>query len=355
MRGGRTEAVLGQTPGLQHLDNFKLSDQDASRQAQGAASRSSPFSSFSWNEIVFASFQAGPQEARLRVLPSAQASRPRSGCIASSTSGFYHSSTLKFDLSEFAFEHIGLSRSYADSGKIKEKLQPAIEELTEAGFLEPMSREERYTKRRPGRVDNYLRPRPAEAPGRPNRSVPEGPEPSGLEKALIERGVTPATAAELVRGIRRGAHPAEDRSLRLARREEGQAGLEEPGRISRRLHPEGLHGPQGIRVEGRPGEAASRRGRRSGERSRRRSNGPKRQQGPRGGRAGEDRRPTGILSPSRSKSAPSGGPVEGQPVLPPAIPAEPEKPGRGRAVSEAHPRRPHHALLGEPGPGQATI
>ena len=51
-----------------------------------------------------------------------------------------------FDLKEIAFERVGLSRSYADAGKIKEKLQPAIAELEAIGFLKPLSRDDRYTR-----------------------------------------------------------------------------------------------------------------------------------------------------------------------------------------------------------------
>ena len=59
---------------------------------------------------------------------------------------FYHSPALTLDLRTFACEHVGLERTYKDNGKLKEKLQPALEELEELGFLEPMTREERYTK-----------------------------------------------------------------------------------------------------------------------------------------------------------------------------------------------------------------
>ena len=41
---------------------------------------------------------------------------------------FYHKSRWEFDLTEFACEHIGVSRNY-DTGQLKRRLQPAIEEL----------------------------------------------------------------------------------------------------------------------------------------------------------------------------------------------------------------------------------
>src|SRR5690606_24734170 len=60
---------------------------------------------------------------------------------------FYHKAEWEFELKDFAFEHVGLSRTYRDAGKIKEKLQRGIEELEQVEFLEPLPREERYVKR----------------------------------------------------------------------------------------------------------------------------------------------------------------------------------------------------------------
>jgi hypothetical protein len=96
---------------------------------------------------------------------------------------------------------VGLSRNYT-AAKIKEKLQPAVEELEAVGFLEPMGREERYTKVGRGRWKIALI-RKAPGPGADaGEAGPRTPIPSGLEEALAARGVTPAAAAELV-----AAHP----------------------------------------------------------------------------------------------------------------------------------------------------
>ncbi len=60
---------------------------------------------------------------------------------------FYLQREYSFDLHEIAFDRVGLSRSYApNAGKIKEKLQPAIDELERIGFLEPLSRDDRYSR-----------------------------------------------------------------------------------------------------------------------------------------------------------------------------------------------------------------
>ena len=56
---------------------------------------------------------------------------------------------MTFELKDFAFAHIGLSQSYEKNvGKIKEKLRPAIRELIEAGFLEPMAEEAIFKEER---------------------------------------------------------------------------------------------------------------------------------------------------------------------------------------------------------------
>ena len=113
---------------------------------------------------------------------------------------FYLRNHLTFDLRELAHERVGLSRTYGDAGKLKAKLQPALEELEAIGFLEPMSPADRYSKTGRGAWNiRFVRklPPPAEAP--PAETKPPEPEPTGLEKELVERGVTRSVAAELVR------------------------------------------------------------------------------------------------------------------------------------------------------------
>ena len=57
---------------------------------------------------------------------------------------FYRRARLDFDLRTLACEHIGMSRSYAPT-ELKRRLKPALEELEQLGFLEPLSPEERYS------------------------------------------------------------------------------------------------------------------------------------------------------------------------------------------------------------------
>src|SRR5206468_4583967 len=110
---------------------------------------------------------------------------------------FYRRSRLDFDLRTLACEHIGMSRSYAPT-ELKRRLKPALEELEQLGFLEPLAPEERYSyvKRGCWRI-MLIRGKAAQADELP----PE--ETSGLIEALKARGVTGKIAAELVE-----AHPA---------------------------------------------------------------------------------------------------------------------------------------------------
>jgi hypothetical protein len=101
-----------------------------------------------------------------------------------------------FDLRELAVVRVGMSRKYAP-WKIKQELQPALEELEGIGFLEPMSAADRYSKTGRG-AWNIRLVRKLPAPAKTKLPPPE-PEPTGLERELVERGVTRAMAADLVR------------------------------------------------------------------------------------------------------------------------------------------------------------
>ena len=117
---------------------------------------------------------------------------------------FYHRARWEFDVKEFAFEHVGLSRNYTPP-KIKEKLQPALDELTAIGFLEPLAKEERYAKAGRGNWKIILIQKSATLDQKPRKS-----ELSELGKELINRGVSPSKAAELV-----DKHPAERIRVKL--------------------------------------------------------------------------------------------------------------------------------------------
>ncbi|MGE3819369.1 MAG: replication initiator protein A [Isosphaeraceae bacterium] len=158
-------------------------------------------SNIAWNEVFFQSLEAGfVRTIDLRLLlrlrhPTSQQMYRFLG------KRFYHSPALTLDLRTFACEHVGLDRGYKDNGKLKEKLQPALEELEAIGFLEPAPREQRYAKVGPRQWTITLRRR-ADLPLIEDALEAEltlsGPKPTEQERGLIDRGVTAAVAAELV-------------------------------------------------------------------------------------------------------------------------------------------------------------
>ena len=156
-----------------------------------------PFSSFTWNQTFIESCQADNlRQLNLEVyfsLKSAVSKR----LYRFLGKRFYVQNDWTFDLGEIAFDRVGLSRSYqGNAGKIKEKLQPAIEELESIGLLRPLSREQRYTKIDRGQWTIRLTKKPpalaatlaADAPGDPHPLIAE----------LIQRGVSRKTALELL-------------------------------------------------------------------------------------------------------------------------------------------------------------
>ena len=192
------------------IERSSIVDQEGRRSRKPKKQHELPLSSFKWNEVIFQSFQAGSLK-RLDI----DAYFSFSTSIAKRMyrfldKRFWVKPRWEFDLKEFAFEHIGLSRKY-NVAQIKNKLRPAIEELSEetkerARFLEPMSYEERFSKVGKGQWLITLsrmedKPRLLEAPL---------PEVQGLALELIARGVSAEVAAELV-----DSRPAELINLRI--------------------------------------------------------------------------------------------------------------------------------------------
>jgi len=180
------------------LDNVTLYDRErrrpAPRSSKGAKVEKAPLplSSFRWNEVIFQSFQSGNLKQldlefylRLR-LPTTKR------MFRFLDKRFYRRSRLDFDLRTMACEHIGMSRSYAPT-ELKRRLKPALEELEQHGFLEPLSPEERYSyvKRGCWRII-LIRGKAAQSAEAPAQETAE------LVELLKARGVTAKIAAELV-------------------------------------------------------------------------------------------------------------------------------------------------------------
>jgi hypothetical protein len=192
------------------LDNVTLYDRERWRTSERARKTNKversglkvekpplPLSSFRWNEVIFRSFQSGNLKQldlefylKLRLPTTKRMYRFLD-------KRFYRRSRLDFDLRSLACEHIGLSRSYAPT-ELKRRLKPALEEMEQLGFLEPLSVEERYcyVSRGCWRII-FIRGRRATADAE-NSATREEQQPAQLVEALNVRGVASKTAQELV-------------------------------------------------------------------------------------------------------------------------------------------------------------
>ena len=180
-----------------------------------------PFSSFRWSDIIFRNFSAGHLK-RLDYERYRSLQNPTSKQMYRFLDKRFHwGDRIDFDLHNFAFEHIGLSRGY-DTGKIKEQLRPSIEELEHCGFLVPFGPEDRYVqiRRKSWRIV-FARNRKQQPVAEPQSAtdvtakaaapplLPDiayappahdapCPPPEGLAKELINRGVTDTAVPALL-------------------------------------------------------------------------------------------------------------------------------------------------------------
>ncbi len=127
-------------------------------------------SSIVWNELVFNSFEAGYiKKLDFAFLQSLR--KPTSKRLYRFLGKrFYFGDTCSFELRNLACEHMGLSKSYSNS-KLRERLGPAIEELTSSGFLACLPAATQFKRVRRGEWRVYFakhveKKRAARAPGR---------------------------------------------------------------------------------------------------------------------------------------------------------------------------------------------
>ena len=161
----------------------------------GAEGDPLPLSSFRWNEVIFESFRSGNlKQLDLEFYLGLRLPTTKR-MFRFLDKRFYRRALLDFDLRTLACEHIGMSRSYAPT-ELKRRLKPALEELEQLGFLEPLDPEERYSWVSRGNWRIILIRGQSSDPETP----PAPTETSELVDALVARGVTSKVAAELVAG-----------------------------------------------------------------------------------------------------------------------------------------------------------
>jgi hypothetical protein len=166
------------------------------RSNDDGAQESLPLSTFTWNKVFLGSCHADNLKYLDIYIYFSLVHSASKRLYRFLDKRFYKRSSWVFDLREIAFERVGFSRNYAHNvAKIREKLQPAVDELERIGFLEPLRRDERYFK-----VGDTWMIRFDKRNDRPALPAPKAEEePTPLLKSLVERRVTPARAEDLVR------------------------------------------------------------------------------------------------------------------------------------------------------------
>lgn len=173
------------------LDNVSLYDRDA---ATAARQSQLSLSSFVWNDVLFRSFRAGNLKSLdfdfFKRLESSIAKR----LFRFLDKRFFHRRRWEFDLKEFAWEHIGLARSY-DAAGLKRKLTVGIAELERRNYLTPVPASERFRRTVAGQWKVIFEKAVAV---RTDTAPTINFESQSLIAALVERQVTSSTATEVV-------------------------------------------------------------------------------------------------------------------------------------------------------------
>ena len=175
------------------IDNVTILDRDRqkSRRKRNPSDPEAHKSSFTWNEVVFRSFQSGNLK-QLDLHTYTSLKRPIAKRIYRfMDKRFYRRAVCQWELKEFATQKVGISSNY-NVAQIKRKLNPALDELEAIGFLARASTEERYQKQARGLWHITLTRGPRFENHRNKKKA------SPIMDELTRRGVTLAKAEKLV-------------------------------------------------------------------------------------------------------------------------------------------------------------
>jgi Replication initiator protein A len=201
-RDNRTKTWV--SAGFHIIDNYEITDSRTTDEQLDLLP-----SHIIWNKVIFESFQAGYLKPLDYDLCMGLSNSTAKRMYRFLDKRFHHRPDWTFALKELAHEHIGLGRNYEGPAHLKRNLRPAIEELERIGFLELLPDSERFLK--DGR-DWKIRliQKGGTGVALPATANDAEPEPPALVTELTNRGVTRATAAELVQ-----RHPAETIRLKI--------------------------------------------------------------------------------------------------------------------------------------------
>jgi hypothetical protein len=147
-------------------------------------------SRITWNKALFESFQAGylkPLDFETyRKLDRPAAKR----AYRFFDKRFHHKPLWEYELRQLACERLGFSRNY-DTGQLKERLKPALGELEQIGFIEPV----KYRKERSKIWKIAIAKKGTVSDAGQPIATTSG---DSLVAMLVQRGVAKETAMELV-------------------------------------------------------------------------------------------------------------------------------------------------------------
>ena len=145
-------------------------------------------SRFIWNRAFYESFRSGYLK-KLDFDLYRQLKRPAARrAYRFLDKRFWYKHCWEFPLKTFAFEKLGLSRAY-DTGQLKARLQPALDELERSGFIEPTS----YRKLARGQWTILVTKRANER----TPKAEQNSRYSAIAALLIDRGVSKKSAYRL--------------------------------------------------------------------------------------------------------------------------------------------------------------
>ena len=184
------------------IENVEIIDNAARRKMQPTGQSDLPLSSFTWDRKFIESCQADNlRQLNLDTYFSLESAISKR-LYRFLGKRFYLQNDWTFDLDEIAFNRVGLSRNYTDAYKIKEKLQPGLDELESIGFLKPLASDKRFRRLDRGQWTIRLAKQPP-ALASPSPTNEHSEEPTALSDQppiaaeLISRGVSVKAAADL--------------------------------------------------------------------------------------------------------------------------------------------------------------
>ena len=171
---------------------------------------------FVWSEALFDSFKAGYiKKLDLDIYFSLRSAIARR-LYRYLDKHFYYKKTVERPLLLFAFEKIGLSRSYRYVSSVKQQLEPALEELVSVGFLSSYEFAGRGAQavvrfRAAGGENSVLHASPT--PSDEVRPSGTNGDTTGLVEALTSRGMAAPQARRLVGQVPRSKYPRVQRII----------------------------------------------------------------------------------------------------------------------------------------------